>query len=69
MYAANDQAVHLVFGEHVNFDTAIAGVGLLIFAQKIQDPISESGGDPGHSKCILMSQHFPQPQQLAQPAK
>jgi hypothetical protein len=38
----------------------------MIFVQKVQDPISESRGGPGHSKCILMSQHFTQPQQLAQ---
>jgi len=53
-YAANDQAGHSVFGELVHFGTAVAHVVLLTVVRKIQDPISESKGDPQHSICILM---------------
>jgi hypothetical protein len=53
-YVANDQAAHSVFDELAHFGTAVAGVVLLTFVRKIQDPISESKGDPQHSICILM---------------
>jgi len=53
-YVANDQDGRSVFGELVHFGTAVAHVVLLTVVRKIQDPISESKGDPQHSICILM---------------
>ena len=44
--AANDRACHSVFDELVNFGIAVDHAVLLTFVRKIQDPISESKGDP-----------------------
>jgi hypothetical protein len=53
-YLATDQAGCSVFGELAHFGIAVAGVVLLTFDQKNQDPISELNGDPQHSICISM---------------